>query len=452
MSDTLNNNEATSGEVSYKRLNRLPQAIAFVLVVLVASVFVYALIQRVNTSNGGGGDAAETAAAEVETASTDELALGAPSAGVIPEAPKPVDTRPVPSTQTVIQGGVPTLRYDTEGRLAGASDSEQEQLAQMRIDNAIEYERYNFEQSMARKRFRDSAEQQAKSSPMNLSMDELSRNNNPQNLANGASSMDITGLGGLTGLLPTAQAGGSLGLSPAQEAQKIAELTAAAGAGAASDPNRQSEKVSFSKSTLEEDYLERSLQSPISPYEVKQGTIIPGLMVTGVNSDLPGAIIGQVSQNVYDTVTGAHLLIPQGTRLFGQYDSSVSYGQKRVLIVWNRMILPNGEAMNIGAMGGSDGAGQAGLKDKVNRHLLSMYGQAVLLSAISGGIEALSGNNENEGELERAIRREFGDNVQQTTSQVLDKELGRQPTLTIRPGKRFVILVNKDMVLEPYSN
>lgn len=121
-------------------------------------------------------------------------------------------------------------------------------------------------------------------------------------------------------------------------------------------------------------------------YEVKTGAVIPGIMVTGINSDLPGNIIAQVSQNVFDTATGNHLLLPQGAKLFGVYDSRVIYGQERVLVAWNRVVFPDGSAITLGAMPGSDQSGYAGYTDKVDNHYLRIFGSAILMSMISGGM------------------------------------------------------------------
>ena len=132
----------------------------------------------------------------------------------------------------------------------------------------------------------------------------------------------------------------------------------------------------------------------ISPYsrmvgqqfELKTGAVIPGVMVTGINSDLPGNIIAQVSQNVFDSVTGKHLLLPQGAKLFGVYDSRVIYGQERVLVAWNRVVFPDGSSITLGAMPGSDMAGNAGYTDEVNNHYFRIFGSAVLMSLMSGGM------------------------------------------------------------------
>ena len=192
-------------------------------------------------------------------------------------------------------------------------------------------------------------------------------------------------------------------------------------------------------------------------YEVKTGAVIPGIMVTGINSDLPGNIIAQVSQNVFDTATGNHLLLPQGAKLFGVYDSRVIYGQERVLVAWNRVVFPDGSAVTLGAMPGSDMSGYAGYIDKVDNHYFRIFGSAILMSMISGGMaytmDTLDNSNSDsdnptlQNEMGSALAAQLG----QATLQLLQKNLNIKPTLEIRPGYQFNVIVTKDMVFErPY--
>jgi type IV secretory pathway VirB10-like protein len=192
-------------------------------------------------------------------------------------------------------------------------------------------------------------------------------------------------------------------------------------------------------------------------YEVKTGAVIPGIMVTGINSDLPGNIIAQVSQNVFDSATGNHLLLPQGAKLFGVYDSRVIYGQERVLVAWNRVVFPDGSAVTLGAMPGSDMSGYAGYTDKVNNHYLRIFGSAILMSMISGGMaytmDTLDNSNSDsdnptlQNEMGSALAAQLG----QATLQLLQKNLNIKPTLEIRPGYQFNVIVTKDLVFErPY--
>ena len=194
------------------------------------------------------------------------------------------------------------------------------------------------------------------------------------------------------------------------------------------------------------------------PLELKTGAVIPGVMVTGINSDLPGNIIAQVSQNVFDTATGRQLLIPQGAKLFGVYDSRVIYGQERVLVAWNRLMFPDGSAVTLGAMPGSDMAGNAGYTDKVNNHYLRIFGSAILMSMITGGMsysmDSLdSGGDSDNPTLQDEMGAALASQLGQATLQLLQKNLNIKPTLEIRPGYQFNVIVTKDIVFEqPYRN
>jgi len=181
-------------------------------------------------------------------------------------------------------------------------------------------------------------------------------------------------------------------------------------------------------------------------------------MVTGVNSDLPGNLIAQVSQNVYDTANGNHLLIPQGAKIFGAYDSRVVYGQSRVLVAWNRIVFPDGSAVTLGAMPGADMAGYAGFKDKVDNHYLRIFGSAFLMSLITGGMSYAMDkvdNNNNYGDNSTSMQDEMASalaaQMGQVTLSLLQKNLSIKPTLEIRPGFRFNIVVTKDVIFRgPY--
>jgi type IV secretion system protein VirB10 len=177
-------------------------------------------------------------------------------------------------------------------------------------------------------------------------------------------------------------------------------------------------------------------------------------MISGINSDLPGQILAQVSQHVYDTATGQYLLIPQGSRLVGQYDSHVSYGQSRVLVAWRRIVFPDASTLELGSMPGADQAGYSGFHDKVNNHYWRIFGQALLVSLITAGVQL---SQPDRGSLIEPIGREqeiagvFGRQAGQLGSQIAGRNLAVQPTLEIRPGLRFTVLVNKDVILEPYE-
>lgn len=218
----------------------------------------------------------------------------------------------------------------------------------------------------------------------------------------------------------------------------------------------QQQKNSFIANTGSpgEDYAGAPEQKPLSPYEVQAGTIIPAALITAVNSDLPGDVIAQVTENVYDTATGHYLLIPQGTRLYGRYDSLISFAQTRALIVWNRLILPNGDSIDLHGMIGTDSAGASGLHDQVNAHnwaLIASLGAATLLSfapSLALSIPSYGSNNTN---IFTNPATQLGSTVNSLGQDLVNRQLNRPNTIRIRAGWPLNVLVNKDMVMVPYT-
>ncbi|MBN8762078.1 MULTISPECIES: TrbI/VirB10 family protein [unclassified Thiobacillus] len=195
-----------------------------------------------------------------------------------------------------------------------------------------------------------------------------------------------------------------------------------------------------------------SLHPPSSPYQVMAGTIIPAALVTGINSDLPGQVIANVTEAVYDTATGRFLLIPQGSRLIGRYDSQVSFGQRRVLLVWTRLILPDTSSISLDRLPGIDPAGYAGLEDGVDWHWDRILAGAALSTLLGVGAElAAPSNNGGTGSVTIAVRQSAQDTVNQVGQEVTKRNVSIQPTLTIRPGFPVRVMVNKDLILRPYQ-
>lgn len=237
------------------------------------------------------------------------------------------------------------------------------------------------------------------------------------------------------------------------DALKMAIARMQAG-GAKGEPNGQDEKVAFLNNKDSMGYLLHKREAPLSPYEIKTGTIIPAVMISGINSDLPGEIVGQVSQNVYDTATGKYLLIPQGARVVGRYDSRIAYGQKRVLVAWRRIVFPDASTIDLDTMPGTDEAGYSGFYDQVDNHYWKIFGQALLISAFTVGIELSQPQQSSvlayptqQQQATEAVGQQMG----QLGMHVIERNMDIQPTITIRPGYRFTVLVNKDMILQPYS-
>jgi type IV secretion system protein VirB10 len=183
---------------------------------------------------------------------------------------------------------------------------------------------------------------------------------------------------------------------------------------------------------------------------------MPATLISGINSELPGQIVAQVSQHVYDTPTGRHLLIPQGSRLVGTYSSDVAYGQSRVLVAWQRVVFPDGKALDIGSMPGADGAGYAGFNDKTNNHYLRIFGSALLMSGVTAGIALSQDDSGGSSDSQRssdALSEALGQQLGQVTGQMVAKNLSMAPTLEIRPGFRFNVIVTKDLTFsKPYQS
>jgi len=191
------------------------------------------------------------------------------------------------------------------------------------------------------------------------------------------------------------------------------------------------------------------LTDPPSPYVVQAGAVIPAALVTGLRSDLPGQITAQVTSNVYDSPTGRFVLIPQGARLIGEYDSRVAFGQSRVLLAWTRLILPNGRSIVLERQPGSDEAGYAGLEDGVNNHWGRLFMAAGLATVLNIGAEL---GADDDDDIARAIREGTQDTIGRAGDEVVRRQLSIPPTLTIRPGFPVRVMVTRDLVLEPYRN
>ena len=223
-----------------------------------------------------------------------------------------------------------------------------------------------------------------------------------------------------------------------------------------SDPttvqNRQDQKEAFLKNGSKETRNSGKLTPPASPYQVMAGTVIAAALVTGIKSDLPGDVIATVTEPVYDTATGRFLLIPQGSRILGKYNSQVSYGQSRVQMVWNRIILPDTSSLTLDNLVGTDPAGYAGLEDDVDRHWGRILAGAALTTLLGVGAElAAPENRQNGNRVVIAGRDSAQDSINQVGQEMSRRNMNIQPTLTERPGLPVRIIVNRDLVLRPYQ-
>jgi type IV secretion system protein VirB10 len=214
--------------------------------------------------------------------------------------------------------------------------------------------------------------------------------------------------------------------------------------------NMQDRKLAFVNAATDHRTVSPDrVEDKASPYIVQAGTIIPAALITGIKSDLPGEITAQTTENVYDSPTGKYLLIPQGARLIGQYDSQVAFGQSRVLLVWNRIVMPNGTSIVLERLQGADAAGYSGLEDDVDYHWRQLFTAAVLSTLLSVGSEA--GYSGNESDIARALREGASNSTSQIGQQIVGRQLNIQPTLTIRPGFPVRVIVNHDLVLKSYG-
>ena len=202
-------------------------------------------------------------------------------------------------------------------------------------------------------------------------------------------------------------------------------------------------------------YLQAAVQPKASNHELFAGSVIPAVLQTGIDSDLPGTITGMVRQTVYDSLNPSVVLIPQGTKVIGAYSSDVAYGQSRVLVAWNRLIFPNGSMIDLKGMIGADGQGESGLSDQVDNHYARIFGSAILMSMLGVGAQLSQPQTGNALTTPSASQQAAGALSQQINTvgtNLLNKNLNIQPTLNIRPGMTFNVLVNRTMILPPYSD
>lgn len=408
-----------------RRLNRLPILLVIVLVVLFFAVIIYGLSSRGLYFRGDPGvDAASntpasTYADQLKRGVADAI-IGEPAqvqvfqpTPVVQTQPDRAETRP-----TIMQ---PDQRIETESGL----EPEKEWLARLERGQKEQYLREQHRQQMARLQARSAA----LDSPLTVDVRDA-------------------GAGGVDTDTPANTNGGQG--APGSASDLYAAALGSGLGGQNVDPNGQVKKADFFNQDIKDlGYLPGTVVPQLSPYELKRGSVIPATLITGINSDLPGRITAQVSQHVFDSATGHRLLIPQGTKLFGRYDSDVSFGQSRVLVVWTDIIFPNGSTLQIGGMAGTDAQGYGGFTDKVDRHYLRTFGSAALLAVIGTGIDMAvpeSSTLSTQDTASDAARRNFAETFGRVVERTINRNLDVQPTLEIRPGYKFNVLVDQDIV------
>ncbi|MFL4123214.1 TrbI/VirB10 family protein [Pseudomonas aeruginosa] len=262
---------------------------------------------------------------------------------------------------------------------------------------------------------------------------------------------------GTQGAVPVAQS--QVAAAPGFSANAAFDPMAAGPASTAAQPadpttvqNRQEQKEAFLQGASTETRNSGNLTLPASPYQVMAGTVIAGALVTGIKSDLPGDVIATVTEPVYDTATGKFLLIPQGSRILGRYNSQVSYGQSRVQVVWNRIILPDTSSLTLDNLVGTDPAGYAGLEDDVDYHWGRIFAGAALTTLLGVGAELAAPENRQDGDrIIIAGRDSAQDSINQVGQEMTRRNMNIQPTLTSRPGLPVRIIVARDLTLRPYQ-
>lgn len=419
------NSQAASG---IRRINRLPIVVVIVLAVAFLAIIFYGLASRglyfgrdkgPETSSG---DPASTFADQIKRGVTD---------GIIDEPqqqttfqPTPVETKQVDEKASNPFTATPETRQ--EQRRGQELEPEAVWRARLEREQREQYLRERQRQHMARMQANDAAYD----APLAIDRGKLeARATTDEVIANrtAANSTSTTGASDLYAAALRVSLGG----------QNI-------------DPNGQNSKEDFFNADLKDlGYLPNRVVPQQSLYELKRGSVIPATLISGINSDLPGRITAQVSQNVYDSATGHRLLIPQGTKLLGRYDSKVSFGQSRVLVVWSDIIFPNGATLQIGGMAGTDAEGYGGFNDKVDNHYLKTFGSAVLIALIGTGIDMAvpqSSTLATQDTASDAARRNFAETFGRVADRTIQRNMDVQPTLEIRPGYNFNVLVDQDIV------
>jgi type IV secretion system protein VirB10 len=210
-------------------------------------------------------------------------------------------------------------------------------------------------------------------------------------------------------------------------------------------------KLGFLNAAVDRDTLSPDrLLPPAGSAVLQAGAVIPAALITGLRSDLPGEVTAQVTQAIFDSPTGKILLIPQGAKLVGTYDAQVSFGQSRALLVWTRLIMPDGHSIVLPRSPAVDAEGYGGVEDEVDNHWSTLFEAAALSTVLSVGSEA--GTSSSENDLAQAIRQGASQSLSQVGSQVVGRSLNVQPTITIRPGFPVNVLVTRDLLLAPYGS
>ncbi len=406
-----------------RRLNSRPLVIALVIVGIIVLTLGMVVVQRSGKAKG------EVAASIVKSASAYAKAITAEAQAGVVEPAKPLPTLPLVVETAVVPAMEKKVEDSPEKTMPAMSEKTPEKT---RVPEEI-------------KRMRDKRFKQVEAaidSPIKVQVEEA------KSLRSGTAEISS-----LEQQIAT--------LGQRNDASYADRLAALGSAGGESGETDYSQRGDLSRMNQFADG-ERNWLNPIMPeapptaFIIRTGSVIPATLISGINSDLPGQIVGQVAQDVYDTPTGRHLLIPQGSRLVGEYSSQIQYGQSRVFAVWQRIIFPDGKALDLGSMPGSTGAGYAGFRDRVNNHYVRIFGSAIMMSGILAGVEMTQDNGERgDGDSQRmadALSEALGNQLGGVMAEMLSRNMSIAPTLEIRPGYRLNVMLVKDLVFHgPYQ-
>ncbi|KQV39925.1 MULTISPECIES: IncP-type conjugal transfer protein TrbI [unclassified Rhizobium] len=408
---------------SMRRLNRVPIIVAIVIIVLFFGVVIIGLSWRGLSFNGG--NELDSTYATPATTFGDQLKRGV-SDGIIGEPEKREVFQPTPAVvgRELVREPVVERKSEVRTERRSQLEPEAEWKARLKREQDEQFLREAQRQKIASLQARATA----LDSPLKVDVSEVQKSTS-ETRSDARQPLSST-RNSASDLYGAAMNSGLLGHNVDQNGQI-------------------SKEDFFNKDIKDLGYLPNQVVPQLSPYELKRGSVIPATLITGLNSDLPGRISAQVSQNVYDSATGYRLLIPQGAKLFGRYDAKISFGQKRVLVVWTDLIFPNGSTLQIGGMAGTDAEGYGGFRDKVDRHLWRTFGSAALVAIIGTGIDMSmpqSSTLATQDTASDAARRNFAESFGRVADQAISRNLNVQPTIRIRPGYRFNVLVDQDIV------
>ncbi|WP_434730700.1 IncP-type conjugal transfer protein TrbI [Rhizobium binae] len=420
----------SADEKGMQRLNRVPLFFGIGILVLFLAVLVYGLSSRglrfgqQNPNESGSTTPASTFADQLKRGVKDGII------GDREDTPPVFQPTPIPQQQPDIRTAEAEPKVEPREQRRPRMESDEEWNARMLREQREQIFREQQRQRMASLQ----AKGAALDSPLKVDISDVAAQ------AQGASS-----------------AGPRQSNVGATVSQDLYAAALRAGAGGQVDQNGQAAKEDFFNADIKDlGYLPNRVVPQQSRYELKRGSVIPATLITGMSSDLPGRITAQVSQSVYDSATGHFMLVPQGTKLFGRYDSKVSFGQSRALVVWTDIIFPNGSTLQIGGMAGTDSEGYGGFSDKVDNHYLRTFGSAALVALIGTGIDMSMPESSTlamQDTASDAARRNFAETFGRVAEQTISKNLNVQPTIKIRPGYRFNVLVDQDIIFPGvYSN